>query len=124
MYKEVNRSLIKWPVVASATMLAISWFVLDDDVENVDRPSSSQVSHLPDLAVILPVEVTPVLPEEEFLLQAEPIDEVAVEQVARDERAMKLPPQIVDAFAGVGDQVETPAKKSKDWWLERALIQW
>jgi hypothetical protein len=95
MYKEVNRSLIKWPVAASATMLAISWFALDDDVDNVDKPSSSQVSHLPDLAVILEVEVTPVLPEQELLLQAEPIDEVAVEQVARDERAMKLPPQIL-----------------------------
>ena len=46
MYKEVNRSLIKWPVAASATMLAISWFALDDDVDNVDKPSSSQVSRV------------------------------------------------------------------------------
>jgi hypothetical protein len=123
MYKEVNRSLIKWPVAASATMLAISWFALDDDVDNVDKPSSSQVSHLPDLAVILEVEVTPVLPEQELLLQAEPIDEVAVEQVARDERAMKLPPQIADAFAGVVDQVETPARKSKEKHADTSVVE-
>ncbi len=44
MYKEVNRSLIKWPIAASATMLAMSWFPMEPTWDNVEPSGVSSVS--------------------------------------------------------------------------------
>jgi hypothetical protein len=50
MYKEVNRSLIKWPVAASATMLAMSWFPMDPALDKPERSGVSSVKPSIDLA--------------------------------------------------------------------------
>ena len=52
MYKEVNRSLIKWPVAASATMLAMSWFPMEPAWEKREPSGVSSVSPSIDVAVV------------------------------------------------------------------------
>ena len=125
MYKEVNRSLIKWPMVASASMLAISWFAVENGWDHVGDQVASQVSQSPVLAVVPEVEVAAEFVEPEFLLQGELIEEVAVEQVAREERgerAMKLPPRLAEVLGGVGDQTETPAKNPEEKQTDASVV--
>ena len=52
MYKEVNRSLIKWPVAASATMLAMSWFPMDPAWDKLEPSGVSSVSPPMDIAEV------------------------------------------------------------------------
>jgi hypothetical protein len=52
MYKEVNRSLIKWPVAASATMLAMSWFPMDPACEKLEPSGASMVIPSSDLTLV------------------------------------------------------------------------
>ncbi|MCH1440203.1 MAG: hypothetical protein L7W43_11140, partial [Rubripirellula sp.] len=52
MYKEVNRSLIKWPVAASATMLAMSWFPMDPALDNFESSGVSGISTPIDVYVV------------------------------------------------------------------------
>ena len=64
MHKEVNRSLIKWPAAASATMLAVSWFPMGDEMDRVVPPAATQVNVEQRIAAVLETDV--VIPQPEF----------------------------------------------------------
>ena len=105
MYKEVNRSLIKWPVAASATMLAMSWFPMDPALDNFESSGVSGISTPIDVYVVpesndvLVVSSAVVTPHGE---QASTIvaDEPSVQP--REVRAL----QLSESVAGVsGDQI-------------------
>ena len=102
MHKEVNRSLIKWPAAASATMLAVSWFPMGDETDRVVPPATTQVNVEQKVAAVLETDV--VIPQLEFD-QADHREHAA--------RVMKLPLRIAEAFGATQAFEEADRQKAK-----------
>ena len=102
MHKEVNRSMIRWPAAASATILAVSWFPMGDDAERATPPLTPQISVTPRIAAVLETHV--VIPQPE-------VDQT--ERGERGTRAMKLPTRIAEAFGVTQSQEESGRKQAK-----------
>ncbi|MGI9443715.1 MAG: hypothetical protein ACR2N1_14695 [Rubripirellula sp.] len=116
MYKEVNRSLIKWPVAASATMLAMSWFPMDPVLDKPEHSGVSSVSPSIDLAVVPELDVAPVSTPTIVLSHGE--ESVALQniQAGGEEpgvQAIKLPERvaaILDDNADRNDSADATAR--------------
>ena len=106
MYKEVNRSLIKWPVAASASILAMLWFPMDSDLDEAEQHGSQSVTLSPSRAAVSVKEVISILPETAGILhgdktEAEVAGQVAGQVAQAERRAVvtELPPQVAKALA-------------------------
>jgi hypothetical protein len=110
MYKEVNLSLIRWPVAASATMLAMSWIPMDNDWDNDwykgQRHGAPNSTVSPDLAVVLELDVKSIHSAPVVLSSGAENESVSAVLNIAEERgsaALKLPSrvaQMLDATEG------------------------
>ena len=112
MYKEVNRSLIKWPVAASATMLAISWFPMDPAWDKLEPSGVSSVSPSIDLAVVPDLSGTVDASPTVVISSGDESDPLNIDQAggAKSEpQASELPERVAsvrNATAGQNDLVD------------------
>jgi hypothetical protein len=107
MYKEVNRSLIKWPVAASATILAMSWFSTDPAWDKSECSGVSGVSPAIDFAVLPELDQTLIPSSTAAVTHGEENDASTAVHAGAEERemgAMKLPERVA---AVLGESVDT-----------------